>query len=71
MIIYFPTGEITLLDIVAKHSFIIGIYWIAFSIAVFGFALCEDEKKIRFDIYGFVLMVLGVLSVVLFILILI
>ena len=60
-----------MLDIVAKHSFIIGIYWIAFTIAIFGFVLCEDEKKIRFDIYGFVLMVLGVLSVVLLILILI
>lgn len=60
-----------MLDTVAKHSFIVGIYWIAFTILALGFVFCGNEKKFRFDIYDFVLMLLSVLSVVLFILILI
>lgn len=60
-----------MLDTVAKHSFIVGIYWVAFTILAFGFVFCGKEKKFRFDIYDFVLMILCVLSVVLFILILI
>ena len=60
-----------MLDIVTKHTFIVGVYWIAFTILAFGFVFCGKEKRFRFDVYDFVLMALSVLSVVLFILILI
>ena len=59
------------LDLSVKHTIIINIYWVAISIVTLGFVFCGKEKKFRFDIYDFVLMVLSVLSVVLFILILI
>ena len=60
-----------MLDTVAKHSFIVGVYWIAFTILALGFVFCGKDKGFRLDIYDFVLILLCALSAVLFILILI
>lgn len=60
-----------MLETEVKHTFIVGVYWIAFTILAFGFVFCGKEKRFRFDIYDFVLMILCVLSVGLFALVLI